>query len=147
MAFSAYSPLAGGFLARRNAAELAAPESGGRFAVDPADPEGKNGGLGLYRQLYSARPKLVAALAKWGRLADEAGCSCPAEMAYRWVVWDSALDASKGDRVTIGASRTEQLHKTTEWVAKGSLGTETAAKIDALWKEIEDVAPLDNMHM
>lgn len=47
--FSAYSPPAGGFLARASAAELAAPETGGRSAVDLAYPEGRKGGLGLCR--------------------------------------------------------------------------------------------------
>lgn len=83
MSFSAYSPLAGGFLARASAAELAAPEIGGRFAVDPADPEGRKGGRGLYRQMYSERPALLAALRRWAEIAREAGCSCPVELAYR----------------------------------------------------------------
>ncbi|KAK6080960.1 aldehyde reductase [Seiridium cupressi] len=146
LSFSAYSPLAGGFLARRNANELTGTDSGGRFAVDPNDPEGKKGGVGLYRELYSSRPKLVQALSTWASIADRAGCSCPAEMAYRWVVWDSALDADRGDRVTIGASRISQLRKTAELKSKGSLGAEICAKIDALWKEIEDASPLDNLH-
>ncbi|KAI1747923.1 NADP-dependent oxidoreductase domain-containing protein [Xylaria castorea] len=110
MSFSAYSPLAGGFLARRSLSELNAPESGGRFAVDPSDPEGKKGGLGLYREMYSSRPKLVQALADWASIADEAGCSCPAEMAMRWIVWNSALSAHLGDRVTCGATRGDQLY-------------------------------------
>lgn len=146
MSFSAYSPLAGGFLARRSAQELVAPESGGRFAVDPNDPDGKKGGLGLYRELYSSRPKLVNALAQWAIISEDAGCSCPAEMAYRWVVWNSALDGSLGDNVTIGASGIDQVRKTAEWVAKGGLGKDTCSKIDALWNDIKDESPLDNLH-
>ncbi|ORY63308.1 NADP-dependent oxidoreductase domain-containing protein [Pseudomassariella vexata] len=147
ISFSAYSPLAGGFLARRSADELTAPGTGGRFAIDPADPEGKKGGLGLYRQLYSSRPKLVEALADWGRIADAAGCSCPAELAFRWVVWNSALMPENGDCVTLGARSIEQLRKTVGWVSKGRLEAETAAKINALWEDIKSVAPLDNKHM
>ena len=71
--FSAYSPPAGGFLARASAAELAAPETGGRSAVDLADPEGGKGGLGLYRQMYSERPALVAALRRWAEIARGGG--------------------------------------------------------------------------
>lgn len=146
MSFSAYSPLAGGFLARRSAEELEAPESGGRFVVDPDDPEGKKGGLGLYRELYGSRPKLVDALARWARIAEDAGCSCPAEMAYRWIAWNSILDGSLGDRITIGASHGDQVRKTADWVAKGGLDAETCRKIDALWIEIKDESPLDNLH-
>ena len=71
--FSAYSPPAGGFLARASAAELAAPETGGHSAVDLADPEGRKGGLGLYRQMYSERPALVAALRRWAEIARGGG--------------------------------------------------------------------------
>ncbi|ETS87894.1 hypothetical protein PFICI_01722 [Pestalotiopsis fici W106-1] len=134
MSFSAYSPLAGGFLARRSAGELSAPETGGRFAVDPADPEG-------------SRPQLVEALAEWGRIADSAGCSCPAELAFRWVVWNSALEPAIGDRITLGARGVQQLRQTAGWVTKGSLDAETIARIDKLWKQIESVAPLDNKHL
>lgn len=146
ISFCAYSPLAGGFLARRGADELAGTATGGRFAVDPEDPEGKKGGLGLYRELYSSRPKLVDALAEWGRIADDAGCSCPAELGYRWVAWHSALDGGLGDSITVGASSVDQLRKTVEWVSKGKLSDETRGRIDALWREIQNEAPLDNLH-
>lgn len=146
ISFCAYSPLAGGFLARRGADELAGAATGGRFAVDPEDPEGKKGGLGLYRELYSSRSKLVSALAEWGRIADDAGCSCPAELGYRWIAWHSALDGDLGDSITVGASSVDQLRKTVEWVAKGKLSDEIRDRIDALWTEIQNESPLDNLH-
>ncbi|KUJ08031.1 putative aldehyde reductase [Mollisia scopiformis] len=147
ISFSAYSALAGGFLARTSGSELSAAETGGRFAVDPEDPEGKKGGLGLYRQLYSERPVLVKALEKWGEIAKVASCICPAELAYRWVCWNGGLSAEKGDMVTVGASKPEQLRKTKEWVQKGLLNDAVCAMIDDLWDTIQDAAPLDNLHM
>ncbi|KAI1162671.1 NADP-dependent oxidoreductase domain-containing protein [Nemania serpens] len=146
MSFSAYSPLAGGFLARRSLGELTAQETGGRFYVDPTDPEGRKGGLGLYREMFSSRPALVQALAEWSSIADAAGCSSPAEMAVRWIVWDSALEADRGDRVTCGATHLDQLRNMVRWIEKGSLGPDTCAKIDVLWEGIKDVAPLDNLN-
>jgi len=147
ISFSAYSPLAGGFLARKSATELMSRETGGRFAVDPSDPEGMIGGLGLYRQLYSGRPVLVKALERWAEIAREADCSCPAELAYRWVFWDAGLKEENGDNVTVGASRPEQVRKTKEWVDKGKLGPEVCRLVDELWEEIQNIAPLDNWNM
>ncbi|CZR61972.1 related to aldehyde reductase (GliO) [Phialocephala subalpina] len=114
ISFSAYSPLAGGFLARTLVAELSAPSNGGRFAIDPEGPEGKKGGLGLYRQLYSERSVLVKALERRAEISREAGCSCPAELAYRWVCWNAGLKGERGDVVTVGASKPEQLLRTRE---------------------------------
>lgn len=144
MSFSAYSPLAGGFLARASATELLNSETGGRFAVDPTDPEGRKGGLGLYRQMYSDRPVLASALERWADIARQAGCSCSAELAYRWVCWDAGLSAEMHDKVTVGASRPDQLMKTVAWVNKGKLGETVCGSVDKLWEEIQDVAPLDN---
>lgn len=143
MSFSAYSPLAGGFLARTSAIELLNPETGGRFAVDPADPEGKKGGLGLYRQLYSERPLLVEALGRWAEIATEAGCT-PSELGYRWICWNSGLSGENGDNITVGASSLEQLRKTVECVNKGKLDQGTCGLIDKLWEDIQNIAPLDN---
>ncbi|KAK1765061.1 NADP-dependent oxidoreductase domain-containing protein [Phialemonium atrogriseum] len=139
IALYAYSPLAGGFLARRNADELFG-EAGGRFA--------RAGGrsLPLYQGLYSEKPKLVAALQAWARIADESGCESPAELGYRWIAWNSALDPELGDKVTIGASRVEQVSQVVGWLAKGPMSEDVVKAIDALWEDIKDESPLDNWH-
>lgn len=139
IAFYAYSPLAGGFLARRTAEELFG-QDGGRFAK--AGPRS----FAPYQGMYSEKPKLVTALGKWGGIADKAGCECPAEMGYRWIAWNGALDPELGDKVTIGASRLAHVPQVAGWVAKGALSDETAKAIDELWEEIKDEAPLDNWH-
>ncbi|KAH8907692.1 Aldo/keto reductase [Coniochaeta sp. PMI_546] len=140
IAFYAYSPLAGGFLAKRNSEELFGAETGGRFAK-----AGKQS-LPMYQELYSARPKLVKALETWSSIADEEGCECPAEMGYRWVAWHSALKADFGDKIVIGASRLEQVPQVVGWVKKGPLSENAAKAIDAMWEEVKDEAPLDNLH-
>ena len=139
MAFYAYSPLAGGFLARRDADSLFG-ESGGRFA--------KNGkrSFAMYQGLYSEKASLVAALGKWASLADKAGCESPAELGYRWVAWNGGLDPDAGDKVIIGASRIEQTTQVSEWIAKGPLSDGIVKEIDELWEEVKDEAPLDNWH-
>jgi aflatoxin B1 aldehyde reductase len=139
IAFYAYSPLAGGFLARRTAEELFG-EEGGRFA--------KSGprSFAPYQGMYSEKPKLVGALGKWGSVADKAGCECPAELGYRWIAWNSALNPELGDKVAIGASRLEQVPQVVGWVAKGPLSEDSVKAIDEIWEEIKDEAPLDNWH-
>lgn len=139
MSFYAYSPLAGGFLARRSSEDLFSSR-GGRFAREGARS------LPLYQGLYSNKPKLVGALEGWGRAADLAGCESPAELGYRWVTSNSVLDPSLGDRVIIGASRVDHVPQVIGWVAKGAVNDEAAKAIDALWEEVKDEAPLDNWH-
>ncbi|OIW30768.1 Aldo/keto reductase [Coniochaeta ligniaria NRRL 30616] len=140
IAFYAYSPLAGGFLAKRNSDELFGAETGGRFAKD-----GKNS-FPFYQELYSDRPKLVGALETWASIAAGEGCECPAEMGYRWVAWNSALKAELGDKIVIGASRLEQVPQVVGWVKKGPLSEKAARAIDAMWEEVKDEAPMDNLH-
>lgn len=64
---------------------------------------------------------------------------------YRWVVHNSALDASLGDGIVIGASSIEQWENNLAAIQKGPLSAETAAKIDALWTaDVKANAVFDN---
>ncbi|KAH9434711.1 hypothetical protein MCOR02_003676 [Pyricularia oryzae] len=132
IAFYAYSPSAGGFLAKT-------PEglTGARW--DPSAPMGK-----LYSGLYK-KPALVAALGTWGDLAAEEGVS-RAELAYRWTLHNSKLSSAHGDALVIGARTPEQLREVVAWLAKGPLSQSVAEKIDVLWESIKDDAPLDNVN-
>jgi len=140
IAFYSYSPLAGGFLAKRNKEELFGAETGGRFA------KGGKRSLGMYQELYSARPKLVNALETWSRITEQEGCECPAELGYRWVAWNSAQKAGLGDKIVIGASRLEHVPQVVGWVKKGPLSEAAVKAIDAMWEEVRDEAPMDNLH-
>ncbi|KAJ9160526.1 Aldo/keto reductase [Coniochaeta hoffmannii] len=139
IAVYAYSPLAGGFLAKRNEAELFGAETGGRFA------KGGKDSLPMYQNLYSNRPKLVGALKTWASIADEEGCECPAELGYRWAAWNGALKAELGDKMCIGASKVETVPQVVGWIRKGPLSEKTVKAIDAMWEQVKDEAPRDNL--
>ena len=131
IAFYAYSPIAGGFLAKTKQQVLGGD---GRFKEGTA-----------YYKLY-ANQRFLDALAGWSDIAAEAGCEAPAELAYRWVAYNSALKREHGDAILVGANGIGQLRKTLAWVTKGPLSEEIVAKIDAFWDEAKEAAPLDNFH-
>ncbi|KAJ6515634.1 aldehyde reductase [Mycena sanguinolenta] len=134
MAFYVYSPIAGGLL-------LKTPEQ-----LRDGNVEGRFGKThflrGLYDELYN-KPSYHKALEMWGEAAKEANCS-RAELAYRWVAFDSAVDPAYGDAVVFGASSHAQVAETLEFFKRGSVGEAAKAKIDEIWKVIEHDAPLDN---
>ncbi|KAF5575610.1 aldehyde reductase [Fusarium pseudocircinatum] len=134
IAFYAYSPAAGGFLAKSKEQVLAGV---GRFA--------KDGGLlsDLYNTLYS-RPSLLDALPTWQGIARDAGCS-PYDLAIRWVAFNSVLKPDYGDAVIIGPSNVERLQWTLDGVGKGPLADEIVQRIDTLWDSVKHEAPKDNI--
>lgn len=135
IAFYAYSPIAGGLLTRTKEQIVEGSKDAGRF--------GKGHWLGsLYGDLYN-KPSYHKALDLWGLAAQAAGCS-RAELAYRWVAFDSLLDPRYGDAVVFGASKLSQVKETLVWLKAGSVGDEAKAEIDEIWKVIEKDAPLDN---
>ncbi|KAK9489575.1 Aldo/keto reductase [Lipomyces doorenjongii] len=136
IAFYAYSPIAGGFLVKSPEALKAGTETG-RFDV--------NGAFGpMYNGLYN-KASLLEALAEWGTIASAAGIS-KAALAYRWIVFHSALTAANGDGIIIGASTTAQLEETLDALEDGPLEEEVVAKIEGIWSMVEKDAPLDNYH-
>jgi len=129
--FYAYSPLAGGFLTKATA-DLDA--GAGRFNDVALG--------GLYSRLYD-KPSLRSALAEWNDVAEKEGIS-KAELAYRWVAYDSFLKAELGDAVIFGASKLGQIEQTAGWLKKGGLSEEAHKRIDAIWESVKDDAPVDN---
>ena len=59
------------------------------------------------------------------------------ELAIRWVLHHSALDAGKGDAIILGASRPEQLEDTLRSCEKGPLPQELVDLMDQLWEKVE----------
>ena len=100
-------------------------------------------GANLYLFFRYVRPQLLDALTKWGEISAEAGIS-RAELAYRWVKYNSALKPEHGDALIVGASSLSQLEETLEGLKRGPLSADVVAKIDDLWETIKHVAPLDN---
>ncbi|KAI8814990.1 NADP-dependent oxidoreductase domain-containing protein [Cladochytrium replicatum] len=129
IAFYAYSPLAGGFLAKSRA-QLT--QGSGRFVDD--------GGFvnSLYRLMFM-RPWYLDFIEKWGGISDRTGIS-KAEMAMRWIVYHSALDAEHGDGVIIGANSMDQLRSTIAGLRKGPLPDDIAKQIEAAWEDIKESA-------
>ena len=135
MAFYAYSPLAGGLLTKTKEQLIQGNKDAGRFSKDHR--------LGsLYGGMYN-KPSYHNALDMWEEAARVSGCS-KAELAYRWVGFDSLLDPKFGDAVIFGASKLSQVSETIAWLKKGSVGKEAAHTIDEIWKVVEKDAPLDN---
>jgi aryl-alcohol dehydrogenase-like predicted oxidoreductase len=127
IAFYAYSPLAGGFLAKT----VEDVEAGkGRF--DPETPAGKRN-----RARY-ANPTFYAALTAWGEVAKTQGCS-QSNLAYRWVTFNSPLKKEYGDAIIIGASSEKQAVETLEGIKEGPLDAEVSERIDDIWTKIEKV--------
>ena len=135
MAFYAYSPIAGGFLAKSKAALT---ETEGRFG-------GKNPLAQVYNGMYN-RPSFVAALGVWEQIAKDEGAT-RAELAYRWVVYHSKLQGDLGDAVIVGARKQEQLRETVEAIKKGPLSDGAVKRISDIWESIKADASLDNFEM
>jgi len=133
IAFYAYSPIAGGFLSKSKA-ELTNPE--GRFG-STTNPIGA-----IYKGMYN-RPSLVAALDVWEQIAQDEGIS-RSELAYRWVVYHSKLQAKFGDAIIIGSRKEDQLRETVSVVHKGPLSDAAAKRIDEIWESVKDESALDN---
>ena len=135
IAFHAYSPLAGGFLAK-SPEQFEAPIEG---RWDPGSEVGR-----LYNRLYN-KPHLIAALMQWGEAADKARCT-RAALAYRWVRYHSSIRVESGDAILIGASSKEQLLQTLACLKDGPLPQAVLPIIEAVWQQVKDEAPHGNFH-
>jgi len=136
IAFYAYSPLAGGFLTK---SKQQIQEGAGRFN----NPD--NAISNMYTTMY-AKPSYIEALKQWNVVAKEEGVS-RAELAYRWVRYNSPLAVDQENAIIVGASSVEQLQDTLGWINNGPLSESTVEKIDQIWETIKHEAPLDNIHM
>lgn len=138
IAFYAYSPMAGGFLAKTKDSLLNDGVKSGRFATS-----GK-GAAEMYKSMY-LKPSLLDALAEWSDAAKEQGCS-QAELAYRWVSYHSPLKPEHGDAIIIGARTVEQGVETVKGLENGPLKDSVVKLIDDVWEKVKHEAPLDNFN-
>lgn len=135
MSFYAYSPIAGGFLTKTREQVL---EGGKRF--NPDTPMGR-----IYATLYR-KPAFLDALDKWGEISSEFGIS-KAELAYRWVAYNSVLREENGDAIIIGASTLDQLNETIKGLRNGALPEAAVRQIASVWDLIKNDAGLDNFNL
>lgn len=131
IAFYAYSPSAGGFLAKTSEAI----RNGGTGRWDSQNFQGK-----MYNSMFG-KPSLLEGLDAWNDIAKEEGIS-GIELAYRWIVYHSKLDGALGDAVIVGARSGEQLTEIVVGIKNGPLSEKAARKIDAIWEKIASDAPL-----
>ncbi|KAJ6518774.1 aldehyde reductase [Mycena sanguinolenta] len=134
IALYVYSPIAGGLLTK-TPQELRDGATEGRYAQGHILRK-------LYAGLYN-KPAYYKALEMWAEVAKETGIG-RAELAYRWVAFDSMVDAKYGDAILVGPRSFSQISETLSWLKKGSVGEAAKAKIDEIWKVVEHDAPLDN---
>ncbi|KAK0756319.1 hypothetical protein N5P37_011234 [Trichoderma harzianum] len=74
--------------------------------------------------------------AQWNTIAAIERVS-PAELAYRWVAYHSALRSDNGDAFIIGASSPEQLDETLSGIEKGPLSDNGCVPIHEIWEKIK----------
>lgn len=129
----AYSPMAGGFLAKT-------PEyiEQGQGSWDPNTPTGK-----FQRDLFY-KPSYMKMLAEFGALSEKSGIS-RAGLAYRWVRHHSILKKETGDEMIIGASTSDQLAETMKELEGGPLEPWIVQRMEELWEMIKHEAPVDNL--
>lgn len=134
MLFAAYSPLAGGFLTGKLTFATGYQDlKGTRFEVEASNYMGAG-----YRHWYDHQ-EMHDAVKKLEGYCRESGVTM-AGAAWRWVMFHSALDSSKGDRVLIGPSTIGQLEEYVKGVEAGPLPDEFVKKLDGLWEGVKDVA-------
>lgn len=123
ISFYAYSPTAGGFLAKSKQQVL---DGAGRF--------GKDGGVegAFYNELYN-KPALLEILTTWAEIASDADTS-PYHLATRWVSYNSALKPEYGDALILGVHDAGQLNENLAGLRQGPLSPSIAARVDAVWE-------------
>ncbi|KAL3483961.1 Aldo/keto reductase [Aspergillus germanicus] len=134
ISFYAYSPIAGGFLTK-DVEQLEAAAVTGRW--DPSSFFG-----GFYNGLYN-KPAMRDGLQMWAEISKHSGIP-KAELAYRWVVYHSALRDGCGDSIIFGARNLGQITQTVQGACRGPLPEKIAAQVEEVWKMVESVAPVDN---
>ncbi|CAK3997299.1 Hypothetical predicted protein [Lecanosticta acicola] len=134
IAFYAYSPLAGGFLtkSKEQIAQGAGRFQRGTFIGD------------MYTDMY-AKDSFLEALSDWADIAKEENVT-RADLAYRWMRYNSPLKYEHGDAIIIGASSIDQLEETLGSINGGPLSDKAVKRIDEVWEKIAKDAPLDNFH-
>jgi len=75
-------------------------------------------------------------------VAEQEGTT-KADLAYRWVKYNSPLKPEHGDAIIIGATSLEQLEQTLAGIDKGPVSDAAAKAIDEIWEGVKGEAVLD----
>ncbi len=104
-----------------------------------------NTGVGkLYNSIYN-KPCFIEALVAWDQISKQSGIS-KADLAYRWVAYNSKLSGRFGDGIVLGASKVEQLRGTLEGLKNGPLEKGVVERIDRIWGNVKEDAIMDNFN-
>lgn len=123
ISFYAYSPTAGGFLAKTKQQVL---DGSGRFG-----PGGGTEGV-FFNELYN-KPVLLDVLDTWAEIARDAGTS-PYHLATRWVSYNSVLKLQYGDALITGVHDEKQLSENIAGINQGPLPPSISERVDAIWE-------------
>ncbi|KAI5474926.1 aldo-keto reductase [Pseudohyphozyma bogoriensis] len=134
VSFYAFNPLGGGFFTGGYSRDQQ-PKEGSRF-----DPKGPHGAAAFNRYWNDT---YFTALEKIEAVAKKHGLSL-AEIALRWARFDSALDASLGDNLIIGASSYKHLEENLRVLENGPLPEEVVKALDEAWENVKGVAYKSN---
>lgn len=127
MRFYAFNPLAGGMLSGKHHSYSDNPEPG-RFAR-----------LKSYRDRYWKQSYFDAV--EQIRIECEKQGVPMAEAAYRWLVYHSRLDSSRGDGILLGASKIEQMVQNMKASTKGILPASIVEAMDCAWNIAKPDSP------
>lgn len=127
MCFYAYNPLAGGLLSGKYDNFEENPTTG-RFAIRPN-----------YQDRYWKK-SFFDALDILSEKCDEHNIPL-SEAAYRWLVYHSELDQSKGDGIIMGASKLTHLEKNLRAQEKGNLPQSIVETFEQAWAEAKPDSP------
>lgn len=119
------------------------PGAGGMFSGNTQTGRGRFGDhrIGqMYAGMYH-KPDIFESTQKVFELAQKHGISGHA-VALRWILHHSALDASKGDAIIIGASSNEQLAENLEICKQGPLPEDLVSLVKDTWPVMKHVAPI-----
>jgi len=127
IAFSAFSPLAGGFMTGKLTFAAKSPDSlkGTRFETASDNPMGK-----AFRHWYD-KDSMHAAMRDLSLACEQAGV-LPTSAALRWLAFHSKL--GDGDEIVFGATQTEQIEAIVEAISTGPLPSSLADRIEGLWE-------------
>ncbi|OZJ05504.1 hypothetical protein BZG36_01913 [Bifiguratus adelaidae] len=130
--FYAYNPIAGGaFSPNRKFREEV--EAGSRF--DPTTTPGKR-----YRERYW-NETFFSAMEHVHSVAEKHNISS-VDVALRWMVHHSGMDAAKGDAVIIGASSIDHMTQNLKALQSGPLPEDIVTALDEAWMKAKPVCPV-----
>ena len=117
-----------------------APAAGGAFNKTSSRMTGQGPLSDFTRNAYGSSDALSNAIAHVQHVAEKEGLTGH-EVALRWIMHHSALDADKGDAVIIGASSPKQLETTLTACEKGPLPKNLADAVNGVWENAKETAP------